>query len=46
MELLLIIGLVIVGFSILKLSISTVFKLMLYIVIASIILNILGWWWV
>ena len=43
MELLLIIGLVIVGFSILKLSISTVFKLMIYIVIASIILNILGW---
>ena len=43
MELLLILGLVIVGFSILKLSISTVFKLMIYIVIASIILNILGW---
>lgn len=42
MELLLYIILIVLAFSILKLSISTAFKIMLYLVIISIILGMLG----
>ena len=42
-ELLLIAWLIILGFMVVKLSISTVFKLVIYITIASVIISLLGW---
>ena len=42
-ELLLVAWLIILGVMIVKLSISTAFKIVLYITIASVIINLLGW---